>query len=85
MPFAEAVAAPYEPGAIGEDWGPAWGTSWFRLTGRVPADWAGETVEAVIDLGFARDRPGFSAEAPAHRPDGSVGIVTLRLTPSEDA
>ncbi|WP_327276986.1 glycosyl hydrolase-related protein [Streptomyces sp. NBC_01224] len=72
VPFAEAVAAPYKPGAIGDDWGPAWGTSWFRVTGRVPADWAGQTVEAVIDLGFARDRPGFSAEALAHRPDGSV-------------
>ncbi|MFJ4575992.1 alpha-mannosidase [Streptomyces sp. NPDC088846] len=72
VPFAEAVAGPYKPGALGDDWGPAWGTSWFRVTGRVPADWAGETVEAVIDLGFARDRPGFSAEALAHRPDGSV-------------
>ncbi|MGW1188529.1 alpha-mannosidase [Streptomyces sp. NPDC002559] len=70
--FAEAVAAPYGPGAVGDPWGPAWGTSWFRVTGRVPEDWAGETVEAVIDLGFARDRPGFSAEALAHRPDGSV-------------
>ncbi|MFJ7493369.1 hypothetical protein ACIQZB_19390 [Streptomyces sp. NPDC097727] len=26
----------------------------------------------MIDLGLARDRPGFSAEALAHRPDGSV-------------
>ncbi|MFF1647981.1 alpha-mannosidase [Streptomyces sp. NPDC058240] len=72
VPFSEAMAAPFKPGAIGDDWGPAWGTSWFRVTGRVPADWAGETVEAVIDLGFAKDRPGFSAEALAHRPDGSV-------------
>ncbi|GAA2456044.1 glycoside hydrolase family 38 C-terminal domain-containing protein [Streptomyces pulveraceus] len=72
VPFAEAMAAPFEPGAVGDDWGPAWGTSWFRVTGRVPADWAGETVEAVIDLGFAKDRPGFSAEALAHRPDGGV-------------
>ncbi|MEE1742535.1 glycoside hydrolase family 38 C-terminal domain-containing protein [Streptomyces sp. BE147] len=72
VPFTEAVNAPYKPGAIGDTWGPAWGTSWFRVTGRVPADWAGLTVEAVIDLGFARDRPGFSAEALAHRPDGSV-------------
>ncbi|MGW1407116.1 alpha-mannosidase [Streptomyces sp. NPDC002403] len=72
VPFAEAVAAPFGPGAVGDDWGPAWGTSWFRVTGRVPDQWAGETVEAVIDLGFAKDRPGFSAEALAHRPDGSV-------------
>ncbi|MEU3215037.1 glycoside hydrolase family 38 C-terminal domain-containing protein [Streptomyces sp. NPDC006971] len=72
VPFDEAVGAGYGPGAVGDAWGPAWGTSWFRVTGRVPKDWAGETAEAVIDLGFARDRPGFSAEALAHRPDGSV-------------
>ncbi|GAA1340014.1 glycoside hydrolase family 38 C-terminal domain-containing protein [Streptomyces sanglieri] len=72
VPFTEAVTAPYKPGALGDDWGPAWGTSWFRVTGRVPQGWAGETVEAVIDLGFAKDRPGFSAEALAHRPDGGV-------------
>ncbi|MFF9348923.1 alpha-mannosidase [Streptomyces sp. NPDC014734] len=72
VPFDEAMAASFEPGAVGDAWGPAWGTSWFRVTGRVPEEWAGETVEAVIDLGFARDRPGFSAEALAHRPDGSV-------------
>ena len=68
---AEGLAAPYRPSGAGEAWGPAWGTSWFHLTGAVPADWAGATVEAFVDLGFALDRPGFSAEALVHRPDGS--------------
>ncbi|KRV47833.1 alpha-mannosidase [Wenjunlia vitaminophila] len=72
VPFTDALRAPYSPVAVGDPWGPAWGTSWFRVTGRVPRDWAGLTVEAVLDLGFARDRPGFSAEALAHRPDGGV-------------
>ncbi len=70
---AEALQAPYRPAQAGEAWGPAWGTSWFRLTGdrcrrRGPA----APVEAVIDLGFATDRPGFSAEALVHRPDGTA-------------
>ncbi|TQM45704.1 alpha-mannosidase [Pseudonocardia cypriaca] len=69
---AEALQAPFRPAGVGEAWGPAWGTSWFHLTGSVPAEWAGRTVEAVIDLGFAVDRPGFSAEALVHRPDGTA-------------
>ncbi|HLU59873.1 MAG TPA: glycoside hydrolase family 38 C-terminal domain-containing protein [Pseudonocardia sp.] len=69
---AEALAAPYRPARPGEPWGPAWGTSWFHLTGTVPAEWAGRPVEAVVDLGFATDRPGFSAEALVHRPDGTA-------------
>jgi alpha-mannosidase len=69
---AEALQAPYRPARAGEEWGPAWGTSWFRITGAVPAAWAGRPVEAVIDLGFATDRPGFSAEALVHRPDGTA-------------
>jgi alpha-mannosidase len=69
---AEALRAPYRPARAGEAWGPAWGTSWFHLTGSVPAAWAGRPVEAVIDLGFATDRSGFSAEALVHRADGSA-------------
>src|SRR5688572_18202527 len=69
---AEALQAPYRSAQTGEAWGPAWGTSWFHLTGSVPAAWAGRPVEAVIDLGFATDRNGFSAEALVHRPDGTA-------------
>ncbi|MER5932510.1 glycoside hydrolase family 38 C-terminal domain-containing protein [Streptomyces sp. NPDC002054] len=68
---AEGLAAPYRPCAAGEMWGPAWGTSWFRLTGTVPAEWAGRTVEAVLDLGFDRMMPGFQCEGLVHRADGS--------------
>ena len=69
---AEALQAPYRPVQAGEAWGPAWGTSWFHVTGTVPDAWAGRPVEAVIDLGFATDRNGFSAEALVHRPDGTA-------------
>ncbi|MFD7912353.1 alpha-mannosidase [Streptomyces sp. NPDC059752] len=70
VPVAEGLAAHYEPCAIGDPWGPAWGTTWFKVTGTVPADWAGRTVEAVLDLGFDRMMPGFQCEGLVHRGDG---------------
>lgn len=70
VPVADALAARYAPTAPGEAWGPPWGTSWFHLTGTVPAGWAGRTVELVVDLGFDRAHPGFRAEGFAYTPDG---------------
>jgi alpha-mannosidase len=69
---AEALQASYRPVQRGEPWGPAWGTSWFHVRGSVPTAWAGHPIEAVIDLGFATDRSGFSAEALVHRADGTA-------------
>lgn len=57
VPFEEAAAAPYKPFAMDTPWGPPWGTTWFRMRGSVPADWAGKRVEAVFDLGFVGDWP----------------------------
>ncbi len=71
VPVAQGLAADYEPCATGASWGPAWGTTWFKVTGSVPADWAGRTVEAVLDLGFDRMMPGFQCEGLVHRADGS--------------
>ncbi|RNI24337.1 alpha-mannosidase [Flexivirga caeni] len=69
---AGALGAAYEPFAVGEAWGPPWGTTWFRLTADVPApDPAGPT-ELVVDLGWADHSPGFQAEGLVYRPDGSV-------------
>jgi alpha-mannosidase len=50
---------PFEPG---RPWGPPWGTTWFTFSGEVPAEWTGRRVEAVIDLGFRADPPGFQCE-----------------------
>ncbi|GAA3837787.1 alpha-mannosidase [Streptomyces phyllanthi] len=69
--FEEAAAAPYKPFAMDTPWGPPWGTTWFRMRGQVPAEWAGRRVEAVIDLGFVGDWPGNQAEALVHRTDGT--------------
>ena len=68
---AEGLALSFAPAAVGELWGPAWGTTWFKLTGQVPAAWAGRRVEALIDLGFDVNMTGFQCEALAYRPDGT--------------
>ncbi|MFE7065444.1 alpha-mannosidase [Microbacterium sp. NPDC057658] len=68
---ADGLALSFAPAAVGELWGPAWGTTWFKLTGRVPAEWAGRRVEALIDLGFDVNMTGFQCEALAYRPDGT--------------
>lgn len=70
VPAAEALAAEYTPFAVGDAWGRAWSTWWFEVTGQVPADWAGRTVELLLDPGFQGDWPGNQAEALVHTPEG---------------
>ncbi|MDJ1130910.1 alpha-mannosidase [Streptomyces iconiensis] len=72
VPVSEGLSASYVPAAAGDLWGPAWGTTWFRVTGRVPLAWAGRTVEAVLDLGFDRDMPGFQCEGLVYGADGEA-------------
>ncbi|MFE6971082.1 alpha-mannosidase [Isoptericola sp. NPDC057653] len=78
VPFAEAVAATYAPFAIGAPWGRPWDTTWFHVTGDVPAAWTGDAapagtrVELVVDLGFTGAGPGFQAEGTAWTPDGRI-------------
>ena len=62
-----------EPFEAGSSWGAPWATTWFRLTGDVPPEWAGRRVEAVIDLGFHPRAAGFQCEALVVEmmPDGS--------------
>ncbi|GAA5227147.1 alpha-mannosidase [Paeniglutamicibacter antarcticus] len=67
---AEAMGLGYAPYSVGTPWGPAWGTTWFRVRGEVPADWAGKRVEALIDLGFDPSMTGFQCEGLVHRRDG---------------
>ncbi|NSC25298.1 alpha-mannosidase [Streptomyces albus subsp. chlorinus] len=71
VPVAEGLAAEHSPIAVGEKWGAPWGTSWFRVQGTVPAEWAGRTVEALLDLGFDENMPGFQCEGLVYRPDGT--------------
>jgi alpha-mannosidase len=80
---AEGLALDYAPGVVGAPWGPAWGTTWFKLTGRVPAGWAGRRVEALIDLGFDVNMTGFQCEALAYRAGdaGSDPIPVKSINP----
>ncbi|MFE1438620.1 alpha-mannosidase [Streptomyces sp. NPDC058739] len=71
VPVAEGLAAEPGPIAVGARWGAPWGTSWFRVTGTVPREWAGRTVEALLDLGFDENMPGFQCEGLVYRPDGT--------------
>ncbi|WHP16372.1 glycoside hydrolase family 38 C-terminal domain-containing protein [Cellulomonas sp. ES6] len=71
VPFAEAVRLPFAPTAVGEPWGRAWATSWFRLRGVVPPGMAGRRVEVLVDLGFRTGGPGFEAEGLVYTPDGT--------------
>ncbi len=72
VPVADGLAAPYEPVEIGHRWGPPWSTSWLKVSGRIPQEWAGQRVEAVLDLGFGGHGPGFTAEGLVYRSDGSA-------------
>jgi alpha-mannosidase len=68
---AEGLALTFEPYEVGTPWGAAWGTTWFRLSGTVPVAWAGRRVEAVIDLGFDKNMPGFQCEGLVYLADGT--------------
>ncbi|PZE82721.1 glycoside hydrolase family 38 C-terminal domain-containing protein [Curtobacterium sp. MCBD17_032] len=95
VPFAEAVQQTYTPFTVGEPWGARpWGTTWFKVTGTVPADFGtadGTTAELLVDLGFSKRQPGFQAEGLAFRPDGSTikaieprnDTVPLQVGPGE--
>ncbi len=68
---ADGLALEYEPHEVGTGWGAAWGTTWFRVTGVIPDEWAGRRIEAVVDLGFDPSMTGFQCEGLVYRPDGT--------------
>jgi len=73
VPFAEAVGQTFTPLAPGARWGNPWGTTWLRISGRVPRDWPGDSRrELVVDLGWVGGNPGFQAEGLCFTPEGTV-------------
>ncbi len=62
VPVAEGLAADYQPFSVGMPWGPPWGTTWFRFTATVPRELRGQSLEAVIDLGWTSGAVGGQAE-----------------------
>jgi alpha-mannosidase len=70
VPVGEALVATYSDFAVGTPWGRPWSTWWFQVKGAVPTEWAGRTVELVVDPGFQGDWPGNQAEGLVFTPDG---------------
>lgn len=58
---AEALKKTYEPFEVGQSWGAAWNTTWFRFSGTIPQDWKGREVIARIKLGY-KSSEGFTVE-----------------------
>ncbi len=67
-----ALAATYTPFRVGRAWGPPWGTTWLRLRAEVPAELRDRELEAVVDLGWSGDWPGFQAEGLVFDRDGAI-------------
>ncbi|MER5611716.1 glycoside hydrolase family 38 C-terminal domain-containing protein [Streptomyces sp. NPDC002215] len=70
VPVAQVLQEPFEPFRTGTEWGRPWSTSWFRLEGTVPSEWAGRRVEVVVDPGFSGQGPGFQAEGMLYDTSG---------------
>ena len=76
----EAQAGDFEPFAVGQQWGPRWGTTWFRMEGRVPSSWAGRQVVARVELGGGSGGVGFGTEGLIWRGDQPVQGVSPNHT-----
>ncbi|MDO4899732.1 alpha-mannosidase [Actinomyces sp.] len=62
----------YRPFSIPGPWGPAWGTTWFRVTTSIPSELRGAHLELDIDLGWEPHSPGFQAEGLVRTADGTI-------------
>ncbi len=75
---ATALAeGPWKSVAEGHCYGPAYTVFWFRVTGEIPKDWAGETVALIAEVGG--ERTLWNANTPIHGLDGPHD--EFRLTP----
>jgi len=61
VPYEMALHADYKPFSVGDAWGPAWDTTWFRIRGQVPAAWVGNEVVVLLRLTDS-GHEGFTAE-----------------------
>ncbi len=50
VPFAEREKGGLAPIRAGDAWGRTWQSAWFHARGRVPAEWKGRLVVALINL-----------------------------------
>ncbi|MGH9035643.1 MAG: alpha-mannosidase, partial [Acidimicrobiia bacterium] len=84
--YDEACRRPFRPFAVGDPWGPAWDTTWFRLSGRVPPDWGGQ--EVVLRLEHTQRGDGAYREDIAHGGESLVwqdGVPRWGMSPPHRA
>jgi len=74
---AEAYAREFRPFSIGQPWGGAWSTAWFRLSGTVPTGWADREVVARVGLGY-KGMVGFGGEGLLWEGDRPVQGINPR-------
>ena len=48
--YGKALKSKFKPIKIGDEWGELWGCSWFKFKGKIPAEFKGKEVGALIDL-----------------------------------
>jgi alpha-mannosidase len=64
----------FKPVSEGFEWGPAWGTVWFKATGKVPKEWS-DGVVAKLDVGG--ERTVWRDNVPVFGIDGQHGHFAL--------
>lgn len=89
--YDEAMERAFTPFPIGAAWGPPWDTTWFRIRGTAPLEWAPHTTSLTIRLGYD-GWTGFGAEGllwwrgePMHgvSPNHDLIPLTGRVAPGE--
>lgn len=51
VPFEQRMNLTYTPIAKGEKWGESWDSAWIRVSGTIPAEFAGKEVALLFDAG----------------------------------
>ena len=85
---AAAATAAFEPFNVGDAWGAAWETTWFRFHGAIPNDWRGHDTVLRLALGYT-GMVGFGAEGLIWENGTPVQGVnpkhsTYRITPKAE-
>ena len=91
--FTDVPFDDFKPFEVGQPWGRAWGTVWFKVAGTVPAQWsaADGQPELIVDLGFTPAKVGFQAEGLVWSVNGTIikaieprhGYVKIDSAPGE--
>lgn len=75
LSFGEAKKGDWKEVARGYEYGPAYTTFWFRVTGKIPRHFEGKSVGAVLDLGG--ERTVWSGNSPIHGIDFAHEVLPL--------